>query len=479
MEEKEGEAMKTCRFKTSDPDRSPASIANMLFLKIHSYEHLFEALMELCKDKTIEGRTRGAGVDGITIKEFVRNKENNLSKLSKLIREGTYNPKKVRLHRIPKNNGNGYRVLGIQSISDRVVSRTIMNCIEPVCESIMSEYSFGFRKGLGQHKAIDSMRERILKKSMRFVVDADISGYFDNINQEKLNEMIFEIIKDKRVVDLISKLNSTGWIDADGVITETKKKGIHQGSPLSPMLANVYLSPVDKALEDEGIEFVRYADDYRLMTKGEEEAKRAMKILEKELERIDLNLNIQKTKIVEVRNGVDFLGYRLKGKKLGMTKNNLKRFKTRVRKEAKHIKQDIRGMNNYLRGIGAYYKFVDRDKLEKLDALVRRQIERALGKKDSQPSIDLDGIETLADKHISMEEEFSHHEKESIYAFRLGADNATGNALRCPPHDRTGVMLDCSFQTNLDHPFRMTIHPPEAVRSDKTYTVSILIYDSS
>jgi RNA-directed DNA polymerase len=269
--------------------------------------------MDVLKESWKRVKTNGGagGIDHVTISDVeAYGIDKFLNELQAELKEGKYRPCPVRRSYIPKKNGEK-RPLGIPVIKDRVVQMAVKIVIEPVFEADFKESSYGFRPKRSAHQALEVIRLGIYKQKV--VIDADIKSYFDNISHEKLMKLVCSRIMDKRIIKLIWK-----WLKA-GVMEEGKykesEKGAPQGGVISPLLSNIYLDYMDykwdKHYKDTGT-LVRYADDFVILCKTENEATRALQIVESIMNRLELKLHPDKTRIVNLwddKAGFDFLGY--------------------------------------------------------------------------------------------------------------------------------------------------------------------------
>ena len=198
-----------------------------------------------------------AGVDGQSIERFAARAEEYLAELSRALREGSYRPQAVKRVDIPKGDGRT-RPLGIPTVKDRIVQQAVRLVIEPIFEAGFHDGSYGFRPGRGCHDALREV-DRLIKDGYAYVVDADLAGYFNSIPHDCLMARIEAKVSDGRVLDLIR-----GWLKADilkGLETWTPTRGSPQGAVISPLLANIYLDPLDLVMAARGYRMVRYADD--------------------------------------------------------------------------------------------------------------------------------------------------------------------------------------------------------------------------
>ncbi len=233
-----------------------------LKFNFNSERRLFEEILDigtLRKAFKLVKKNKGApGIDGLTIEEYEKNLEEELGLLRQEVMKWTYKPTPVKRVEIPKPNGKGVRKLGIPIIKDRVLHMAIKLVLEPVLEPTFSDKSFGFRPGKNQQQAVQEAK-RIANSGKEFVVDIDLSKFFDRINHDRLIHRLKGHIKDKRVLRLIGTILRSG-VMIEGVKTPTSEGSV-QGSPLSPLLSNVVLDELDKELEKRGLEFCRFADD--------------------------------------------------------------------------------------------------------------------------------------------------------------------------------------------------------------------------
>ncbi|NOQ47287.1 MAG: group II intron reverse transcriptase/maturase [Desulfobulbaceae bacterium] len=271
---------------------------------------LFE---KLCDQKHLEAgfkavRKNGGspGIDGVTIKDFENRLPKELAQLQMEIASWNYKPSPVRRVEIPKpGKGSGVRLLGVPCTRDRVVHATIKLLLEPILDLSFSDNSYGFRPGYSQQQAVESAQQ-IVKSGKEYVVDIDLSKFFDRINHDRLIYLLSGHIDDKRILRLIGMILRSG-IMKDGMVTASEE-GTPQGSPLSPLLSNVVLDELDKELEQRGLEFCRFADDCNIFVRSSKAAERVMGSISKFIERkLKLKINRDKSKVGRSRD-VKFLG---------------------------------------------------------------------------------------------------------------------------------------------------------------------------
>jgi RNA-directed DNA polymerase len=225
------------------------------------YEELME---EVVSDANVEVALRAVqrnqgkpGIDGMTTSELEGHLQKHWSKIRAKLLAGTYAVTPVREVEIPKPNG-GSRKLGIPTVLDRFIQQLLLQALRPIWEPRFSESSYGFRPGRSAHDAVRQV-QNYARAGKTWVVDLDIEQFFDRVHHDILMRRIADVIRDKRVLKLIRRYLTSGIL-VEGVVME-RTEGTPQGGPLSPLLANIYLDPLDRELEKRGHCFARYADD--------------------------------------------------------------------------------------------------------------------------------------------------------------------------------------------------------------------------
>lgn len=241
------------------------------------------------------------GIDEMNIVLFNKMLFDRLLSLKKQLQRKTYQPKPVKHFNMKKPDGTR-RPIGILTVEDRIAQRAVLQVIEPLFDRRFSPSSFGYRKGLSRENALEVIN-RNFNRGFLWVVDADILEFFQNIDHGLLIKQVKRVVTDRDILKLLSK-----WLVLGGMW----RVGILQGSPLSPLLANIYLDPFDKAILKKGFKLVRFGDDFIVQCKTEKEAQSAMKYAQKILRKLKLELHPHKTQITHFDKGVRFLGYILK-----------------------------------------------------------------------------------------------------------------------------------------------------------------------
>ena len=332
-----------------------------------------------------------AGVDGQSIKRFAAKAALYLSELSAALREGTYRPQPVKRVDIPKGDGRT-RPLGIPTVKDRIVQQAVRLVIEPIFEHDFADGSYGFRPRRGCHDALREVDE-LIRDGYTFVVDADLKSYFDTIPHDRLVTRIEEHIIDGGVLDLIR-----GWLKADilkGLDRWTPTAGSPQGAVISPLLANIYLDPLDKLMAARGYRMVRYADDFVILCRTREAADAALDEVRAWVEANGLTLHPEKTHVGDCRvpgQGFEFLGYRFEAGWRNVRKKSLDKLKDTIRERTRRTRGDsldvvIADLNRVLRGWFGYFKLAQSRTFIDLDKLIRRRLRALLRKQEKRPGI--------------------------------------------------------------------------------------------
>lgn len=256
-------------------------------------------------------RNRGAGgIDGQSLEGFEAQLEEQLDRLHEQLKGETYRPQPVRQQLIPKPGQAGrFRPLGIPTIYDRVCQQALLNRLEPIFEAVFDDASFGYRPG---RSAKDALRKiwMELQSGYEWIVDADLKNFFGSVDHEKLLTLVNRRVADGRVLHLIRQMLEAGCI-AQGKYCPTEQ-GTPQGGVVSPLLSNILLTPFDREMRHRGYQLTRYADDWVLTCRSRREAEKALSEATKILKTLGVSLNKEKTRIVHVRQGFEFLGFKLK-----------------------------------------------------------------------------------------------------------------------------------------------------------------------
>lgn len=256
-------------------------------------------------------RNRGAaGIDGQTLEEFELQLDEQLDRLHEELKSDTYLPEPVRRKLVPKlGQPDKFRPLGIPTVYDRVCQQALLNRLEPIFDPTFDDASFGYRRG---RSAKDALRKvwKELNEGHEWIVDADLKDFFGSVDHEKLLILVNRRVADGRVLRLIRCFLKAGCI-ADGQRLQTEE-GTPQGGVISPLLSNLLLTPFDREMRRRGFQLTRYADDWVMTFRTKHEAEQSLVEAGKILEKLGVTLNAVKTRIVHIRHGFEFLGYKIK-----------------------------------------------------------------------------------------------------------------------------------------------------------------------
>ena len=341
--------------------------------------------------KKVEANGGAAGVDRQSVQRFAARAEWYLEELSSALKKGTYRPQPVRRVEIPKGGGK-FRPLGIPAVKDRIVQTALKFVLEPIFEREFLKVSYGFRPGLGCKDALGEV-ERLLKADHTFVVDADLKSYFDTIPHAELLKRVEERVSDGRVLELIEAFLKQDIVKEMQRWTPTS--GAPQGAVISPLLANLYLHPLDCHMQQKGYRMVRYADDFVVLCQSGEKAQAALEEVRTWIEQNGLSLSVDKTHVGDCRQpgqGFEFLGYRFEAGRRWVRKKSRTAFLDRIRMRTKRTRGDslaniIAELNPTLRGWFNYFKHAHPVTFKWMDSFVRRRLRALLRKQEKRPGI--------------------------------------------------------------------------------------------
>ena len=276
-------------------------------------------------------RNRGAaGVDKVSIQMFEQNLEANLKALMRELKTGAFQPLPARRVYIPKDaQKTKFRPLGIPAVRDRVAQEVLRRLLSPIFEAKFHDHSFGFRPGRSCHQAVEKVLE-LGKQGYRYVLDADIAGFFDNLSHKAIMRELADVVADGNILRLVEKFLRAGVME--GGKFQRTRVGTPQGGVASPLLANIALNVLDWQLHEQGFRFVRYADDFVVLCESESQAREALALVEGLLtDRLGLTLSPEKTKVTRFHEGFCFLGFDIKSRFVRMRAKSVENFKTKVR----------------------------------------------------------------------------------------------------------------------------------------------------
>jgi len=304
-------------------------------------------------------RNRGAaGIDKVSVQMFAENLEANLDALLRELKRGLFEPLPARRVYIPKDaRQTKFRPLGIPAVRDRVAQEVLRRLLSPIFEAKFHEHSYGFRAGRSCHQAVEKVLERG-RQGYRWVLDADISGFFDNLSHRAVMRELSDEVADGNILRLVEKFLRAGVMER-GEFQPTRV-GTPQGGVASPLLANIALNVLDWHLQECGFRFVRYADDFVVLCRSEQEAKEALALVQQFLaERLGLALSPEKTKVTRFHEGFTFLGFDIKSNFVRMRAKSVENFKTKVReltRRSHNLDATVIGrLNGVIRGTAKYF----------------------------------------------------------------------------------------------------------------------------
>jgi RNA-directed DNA polymerase len=339
-------------------------------------------------------RNRGApGVDGQSVTQFEAQEQAELAKLGEELRSKRYHRQPARRAWIPKPGTTEQRPLGIPAVRDRTVEAALKHVLEPIFERDFAEHSYGFRPGRGCREAVQRV-EQLLEEGRIWCVDLDFKSYFDTIPHERLLGLVQRRVVDGSVLALLEQSLKAGVLEAMKGWQPTER-GTPQGAVISPMLANLYLNPLDHQMVEQGWEMVRYADDLVVLCRTQEEAEQALKTLRQWTGEAGLTVHPTKTRIVNAQSeGFDFLGWHFRGGKKWPRKKSLQKLQEKLRPvtrrtSGRSLGEIIARVNPILRGWHGYFRKSHPTGLSGPDGWLRRRFRALLRKREKRPGYGL------------------------------------------------------------------------------------------
>jgi len=345
--------------------------------KVHSLTGRITPDLMHAAFKAVKRNRGAAGIDKVSVKMFETNLVDNLQALMKDLKKGSFEPKPLRRVFIPKNETE-FRPLGIPSVRDRVAQEVVRRLLAPIFEPMFHPSSFAYIQNRNAHQALDALIA-LHRNGLRVVLDADITGFFDNLRHDVIMNAVVEEVADGNILRLIEKFLKSGVMEY-GVFKPTSI-GTPQGGVISPLLANIVLNYMDWQLHNAGYAFVRYADDFVVVCDSTQRAEEARSFVETILDKLGLSLSPSKTKIVSYGKGYSFLGFVLSSRSRRMRPKSVKKFKEKVR-ELTHRKHNFEAqvvveLNRVIGGTARYFAtsfFTGRESCHKLDSWIRMRL---------------------------------------------------------------------------------------------------------
>jgi group II intron reverse transcriptase/maturase len=362
-------------------------------------ENLIRAWERVCRNK-------GApGVDGMKVEQLLDYLRSHGPIIKQELLNSTYKPQPVRRKEISKQEG-GVRLLGIPTVLDRFIQQAISQVLGRIWEPFFSEYSYGFRPCITAHQAV-MQGKRYMVEGYTYVVDMDLSKFFDRVHHDRLMARLADRVEDKRVLKLIRGYLRCG-VMIDGVSVHTEE-GTPQGGPLSPLLSNIVLDELDKELEKRGHRFVRYADDFMIYCRSQKAAERVKRSITKYLNtKLKLKVNEDKSAVSRpwLCKFLGFTYFQMFGQsKVRIHAKSLKRFKDKVRELTsrscgKSLKQVIKDLNQYTTGWWGYFRLTEaKSFLKGLKIWIIRRLRSLVWKQWKNPKTKVKNLKKLGIGH--------------------------------------------------------------------------------
>lgn len=296
-----------------------------------------------------------SGIDEVHFVEFEKEFAKNIETLSKKLLKGSYTPEPLKKIEIEKQNTDEKRPIALSAIKDKIVQRVLYENLNPYFDKLLSDKSYAYRPNKSTIKALNRVSD-YLNKKYRFILKTDIDNFFETIDHDLLLKILQKEIADKKLLKLISLFLQTGGFSQMEYAEHTQ--GVHQGDILSPLLSNIYLNEMDKFLEKEGMEFVRYADDFVVLFQTKNEAYKGLKKLKKFLKTLKLSLEKEKTFIVHVSDGFIFLGIEFIGRNRFVAQKRIEASVEKMKafsQKSSAFMTFVDELNSYLRALKNYY----------------------------------------------------------------------------------------------------------------------------
>lgn len=360
----------------------PPALETNLMERVLDSENLHRAW------KQVKSNQGAPGIDGMVPDDFAAYARLHWGEIRQSLRDGRYRPSPVRRVVIPKPGGKGERLLGVPTVLDRVIQQAISQVLTPMFEPEFSEFSFGCRPKRSAHDAIKQVKDYV-KQGYRVVVDLDLEKFFDTVNHDVLMARVARKVRDKTLLGLIGRYLRAGVMVEGGV--QTTEWGTPQGSPLSPLLANILLDDLDQELERRGHRFARYVDDVVILVKSAQAGRRVMASVTRYLTQVlRLKVNPQKSRVCRIER-LEYLGFTFQGIRIVWSERAFQNLKHRLRGLTSRrwrvsMEFRLKRINLYLRGWMGYFGISQLyGPIPELDGWLRRRIRMCYWKQWRRP----------------------------------------------------------------------------------------------
>ena len=329
--------------------------------------------------KQVKANKGAPGIDGMSIEEFPAFARERWPSVRKALLEGSHQPSPLRQRMIPKPSGKGERQLRIPTVLDRVILQALQQVLTPRLDPSFSASSFGYRPRRSAHQAVRQV-QRFLREGHRVAVDLDLEKFFDRVDHDLLMNRLGRRVSDKRLLGLIGSYLRAGVV-IDGQLHPTWQ-GVPQGSPLSPLLANLVLDELDQELEARGHRFARYADDVVILVRSERAGQRVLASVSRFLERrLKLTINAEKSQVAPT-DQISFLGFSFRGPKICWSEKTMARFQWSVKRLTNRnwgvsMHSRLTKLADYLRGWMGYFWINEfYSPIPEIDSWLRRRVRK-------------------------------------------------------------------------------------------------------
>jgi group II intron reverse transcriptase/maturase len=395
--------------------------------------------------KRVKANKGSAGVDGMKVEEFAEHARKHWPVIAEKLKTATYQPGAIRGIAIPKPQG-GERILGIPNVQDRVIQQAVSQALSPIFEAEFSDHSYGYRPQRSAHDAVRAA-SRYVTEGKTWVVDIDISAFFDEVNHDILMAKISRKIRDKRVLKLIGRYLRAP-MERDGQKIK-RSQGTPQGGPLSPLLANIYLDDLDKELESRCLSFCRYADDLAIFVRSERSGQRILASLTEWIAKhLKLRVNPNKSGTGRPWNG-KFLGFRINSDgQIKLAEASLEKLKNQVRnywnnQTRQPLEERIKEWQQYIRGWYAYFGVCIKYPITKaLEGWIRRHMRKYFWQRWHNKRGRMNALKRLKAK--------PYHQRQtsvSVGAWRMARSPMLSTVLNNARLKRWGLWVPSNFVT--------------------------------